>query len=111
MMQSRQRPLILNVDDNEMGRYAVTRELRRSGYDVIDAGNGASALALAHSEKPDMLVLDVRLPDIDGFEVCRRLKADPATSGIAILHLSASYLDDLSRVKGLNSGADGYLTE
>jgi PAS domain S-box-containing protein len=105
------RPLILNVDDDEAGQYAVTHGLRANGYGVLDARTGREGLELAASEKPDLVLLDVHLPDIDGFEVCRRLKADPVTSGIPVLHLSASYLDDPSRVKGLNSGADGYLTE
>jgi PAS domain S-box-containing protein len=111
MMQQRERPLILNVDDNDVGRYTVTRELRRMGYDVLDAGNGGDALELAGSAKPDLVVLDIHLPDIDGFEVCRRLKTDPRTASILVLHLSASYLDDVSRLKGFDSGADGYLTE
>jgi PAS domain S-box-containing protein len=110
-MQPRSRPLILNVDDNEAGRYAVTRDLRSKGYEVLDASNGREALELAASQQPDLVLLDVRLPDIDGFEVCRRLKADPGTAGIPVLHLSASYADNLSRVRGLNTGADGYLTE
>lgn len=111
MTQPRTRPLILNVDDNEAGRYAVTRDLRRKGYEVLDAATGREALELASSEQPDLVLLDVRLPDIDGFEVCRRLKADPGTAGIPVLHLSASYSDNPSRVRGLTAGADGYLTE
>jgi PAS domain S-box-containing protein len=111
LTQPRTSPLILNVDDDEAGRYAVTHALRGNGYGVLDACTGQEALELAASEQPDLVLLDVHLPDIDGFEVCRLLKADPATAGIPVLHLSASYRDDRSRVKGLNSGADGYLTE
>ncbi len=111
MPYSRNRPLVLNVDDNDIGRYTVHKELRRAGYDVVDASNGHDAISLAGSEQPDLVLLDIHLPDIDGFEVCRRLKAESRTAGIPVLHLSASYLDDVSRAKGLNSGADGYLTE
>ena len=111
MSQSRPHPLILNVDDNEGGRYALTRDLLRRGYGVIDAASGGEALRLAAAEQPDLVLLDINLPDIDGFEVCRRLKANPGTAAIPVLHISASCLDDLSRVKGLNTGADGYLTE
>jgi PAS domain S-box-containing protein len=111
LTQSRIHPLILNVDDDVGGRYAVTRDLRRHGYEVLDSSNGREALALAAGAQPDLVLLDVNLPDIDGFEVCRRLKADAVTAGIPVLHLSASFPDDSSRAKGLNSGADGYLTE
>jgi CheY-like chemotaxis protein len=107
----RQVPLILNVDDDDGGRYAVSRDLIRGGYDVLDACTGTESLELAVRRQPDLILLDVHLPDIDGFEVCRRLKADPRTAGIPVLHISASYLDDHSRVKGLNTGANGYLTE
>jgi PAS domain S-box-containing protein len=110
-MQPRTSPLILNIDDDEAGRYVVTHGLRGKGYAVLDARDGREGLDLAASEQPDLVLLDVHLPDIDGFEVCRLLKTDPVTAGIPVLHLSASYLDDASRVKGLNSGADGYLTE
>jgi PAS domain S-box-containing protein len=108
---SQSRPLILNVDDDESGRYAMTRDLRRKGFGVIDAVNGGEALRLAAAEQPDLVLLDVNLPDMDGFEVCRRLKGDPGTAAIPVLHITASYVDDLSRVKGLDTGADGYLTE
>jgi PAS domain S-box-containing protein len=111
LTQPRTSPLILNVDDDEGGRYAVTRGLRLNGYDVLDSGSGREALELTAGVQPDLVLLDVNLPDIDGFEVCRRLKADPVTACIPVLHLSASFSDDHSRVKGLNCGADGYLTE
>jgi PAS domain S-box-containing protein len=111
LTQQRTHPLILNVDDDEAGRYAVSRGLRRNGYEVLDSSTGSEALELAAGARPDLVLLDIHLPDIDGFEVCRRLKEDPATAGIPVLHLSASFRDDSSRAKGLNSGADGYLTE
>jgi PAS domain S-box-containing protein len=100
---------ILNVDDHDAARYATTRVLRGAGYEVIEAGNGRDTLRLA-KRNPDLVVLDVNLPDIDGFEVCRRIKSDPATSMIPVVHLSATYQDDESKVIGLESGAYGYLT-
>jgi PAS domain S-box-containing protein len=100
---------ILNVDDEDAVRYAISRILRQAGFEVIEAANGAEALRLV-KKNPDLVILDVNLPDIIGFEVCRRIKADPATSSIPVLHLSATYLDSQSRVKGLEGGADGYLT-
>ncbi|MBM3240467.1 PAS domain S-box protein [Candidatus Poribacteria bacterium] len=100
---------ILNVDDEDAARYAVSRILRQAGFEVIEAANGAEVLRLV-KKNPDLVILDVNLPDIIGFEVCRRIKADPATSSIPVLHLSATYQDSQSRVKGLEGGADGYLT-
>ena len=100
---------ILHVDDNETTLYTIGRILKQAGYEVTGAATGADALQKAQ-EQPDLIVLDVNLPDLSGFEVCKRLKADPATAHIPVLHLSATYLDDLSKVEGLEGGADGYLT-
>jgi len=101
---------ILNVDDNEIGRYSVTRTLKQAGFEVMEAATGEEALKLA-LKFPDLILLDVNLPDISGFEVCRRLKSDPVTSTIPILHLSATHLDTGATVTGLEGGADGYLTQ
>jgi len=100
---------ILNVDDDETSRYMINATLRHSGFNVWDANTGESAINLAHNQ-PDLILLDVNLPDINGFEVCRRLKNDPQTSAIPILHLSASRIDTSAAVQGLEGGADGYLT-
>jgi PAS domain S-box-containing protein len=101
--------IILHVDDNETTRYTVGRILKQAGYEVREAATGAEGLQKAQ-EQPDLIVLDVNLPDINGFEVCKRLKADPATNHIPVLHLSATFMDDQSKVEGLESGADGYQT-
>jgi signal transduction histidine kinase len=101
---------ILAVDDNEALRYSLVRTLRDAGYQVIEAGTGGEALSLA-ADNPDLITLDVHLPDMLGFEVCKRLKSDPATSHIPILHLSSTYIDPDARVQGLSSGADAYLAE
>jgi DNA-binding response OmpR family regulator len=101
---------ILNVDDHDGSRYTVTEIFHSATFDVIEAANGAEALRLV-KENPDIVLLDVNLPDIDGFEVCARIKADPDTSLIPVLILSATSIDEQSRVKGLESGADGYLTQ
>ncbi|MCA1961896.1 MAG: PAS domain S-box protein [Desulfomonile sp.] len=100
---------ILNVDDDEAGRYAATRILQHDGFEVMEAATGKEALNAA-LEMPDLILLDVNLPDINGFEVCRRLKSNPATQSIPILHVSATYKDPNSTVNGLEGGADGYLT-
>ncbi len=101
---------ILAVDDNEALRYSLVRSLRDAGYQVLEARTGAEALKLA-AEMPDLITLDVNLPDIHGFEVCKQIKANPATAHIPILHLSSTFIEPDARVQGLASGADAYLTE
>jgi PAS domain S-box-containing protein len=101
-------PVILHVDDNEGNRYAVSRVLRKAGFEVVEAVTGAEALERVLLQ-PDLIVLDVRLPDIDGFEVCRRVKADEATSIIPVLHLTASFISGDKKAEGLDAGADAYL--
>ncbi len=101
---------ILVVDDRPANRYTVSHALKRAGYDVIEAETGTEALELA-KQIPSAILLDVKLPDILGYEVCRRLKANPRTSHIPVLQLSAAFLDNESRVYALESGADAYLTQ
>jgi len=101
--------LILNVDDNESGRYGKTRILRQGGYDVIEARTGAGALEKVGRERPDLVLLDVKLPDISGYEVCRLLKAQ--ASKILVLQISASFVAPGDRATGLDSGADAYLSQ
>lgn len=102
---------ILNVDDHDAGRYARTRFLTRAGFLVEEARTGAEALESVRSVAPDLVLLDINLPDIDGFEVCRRIKADPDTARIAVVFLSAARLADLDVVAGLEHGGDNYLRE
>jgi two-component system, NtrC family, sensor kinase len=101
---------ILVVDDRPANRYTVAHALKRAGYDVIEAETGTKALELA-KQIPSAILLDVKLPDILGYEVCRRLKANPRTSHIPVLQLSAAFVDNESRVYALESGADAYLTQ
>ena len=110
MNRTREIPLILVVDDEPDMRAAVTRTLRKPGWDVVQAACGEEALALAAGTSPDLVLLDVNLPDIEGPEVCRRLKADPATASIPVIHLSASSISSRQQVEGLEAGADGYMT-
>ena len=81
---------ILNVDDNEPGLYAKSRILRHAGFEVLEASDGETALRLAATASPQLVLLDVRLPDISGLEVCRRIKSDPATRRLPVLHISAT---------------------
>ncbi len=101
---------ILSVDDNDAIRYSFARYLRDGGYEVIEARTGTEALELARSN-PALITLDIHLPDMDGYEICRRLKDDPATRDIPILHISASFVEAGDRVRGLEGGADAYLSE
>ncbi len=103
--------VILNVDDYQPGRYTRSRLLRSVGYEVVEAGTGEETLAMVRYLQPQLVILDVNLPDISGFEVCRRIKTDPATENIAVLHLSATSVTTAHRVEGLRGGSDGYLTE
>jgi PAS domain S-box-containing protein len=100
---------IVLVDDDEPKRYSIAKILRRAGYEVQEAGTGGEALRLAGT-RPDLIILDVKLPDISGLAVCRRIKSDPATSFIPVLHISSTFVDIEDKVHGLDSGADGYLT-
>lgn len=101
---------IVHVDDRDENRYIVSKILRSAGFKVIEGKTGKEALELATS-LPDLIILDVRLPDMLGYEVSRRLKSNPATQSIPIIQLSASFVSNESRVQALNSGADQYLTQ
>jgi len=102
---------ILNVEDNEATRYAKSRILQRAGYIVKEAETGEAALQMVEEEQPDIVLLDVKLPDIDGFEVCRRIKTNPTTASTIVVQMSAAFVEKHDRVRGLEGGADGYLTE
>lgn len=100
---------ILLVDDTDAQRYALGRVLRGGGYKVIEAGTAEEALQQV-KQQPDLVLLDVGLPGMNGYEVCQRIKSDPATQSIPVLQMSASYVSSRHRVLGLEGGADGYLT-
>jgi PAS domain S-box-containing protein len=101
---------ILFVDDNDLACYGLTRALRQEGFHVLQASTGAEALRRVR-QHPSLVILDVYLPDISGFEVCRRIKTNPDTSSIFVLHLSGHYISSDDRSEGLEGGADGYLVK
>ncbi|MFO0745453.1 MAG: ATP-binding protein [Myxococcota bacterium] len=105
----RQNHTVLVVDDNPTTRYATGRALRAAGFKTAEAATGQEALALAAGDV-SAVILDVHLPDIDGFEVCRRLRAVPSTAVLPVIHLSAMYVENKHKVVGLDAGADAYLT-
>ncbi|RYZ35040.1 MAG: response regulator, partial [Myxococcaceae bacterium] len=102
---------VLNVNDDDANRYLVNRILEMSGYHVLEAATGMAALLMAEKHRPDVIVLDVKLPDISGYEVCARLRANAATSAIAVMHTSATFITPDKKVQGLEGGADAYLTQ
>ena len=103
--------VVLNVDDNEGALLAKTRILRRAGFEVVEARDGASALALVAEKSPQLVLLDVELPDMSGLDVCRRIKSDIATRRTPVLHISSAPVSDIDEQVALDSGAEIYLVE
>ena len=101
--------VVLVVDDNPATRYTTSRVLRAVGLTVVEVANGRDAIDKA-MDGPDLIVLDINLPDIDGFQVCRELRARAQTQRTPVIYLSATFVDDVDKVEGVNAGADGYLT-
>jgi DNA-binding response OmpR family regulator len=104
----REQPVVLAADDDEDILALVAFRLERSGYTVVQARDGQQALELARSEKPDLAVLDVMMPKLDGFELTRRLRAEEATSRMPIILLTAR-AQDTDVQTGFDAGADDYL--
>ncbi len=101
---------ILIVDDESAARIALATLLRREGFEVRDASDGASALAECASFRPDLILLDIVMPGVDGFEVCRRIKATPETRLTPVVLITGlSATED--RIKGINAGADDFLSK
>lgn len=103
------RAVVLAVEDHEVSRYVLARNLTRSGYDVLEASNGAEAIQ--HAPSADVILMDVDLPDIKGYEVCRRLKQDPATEHVPVIFLTATAWDPASIETGKQAGGIAYLCE
>jgi CheY-like chemotaxis protein len=101
---------ILIVEDNEMNRDMLSRRLERRGYQVILAMDGRRGLAVARSESPDLILMDMSLPEIDGWEVARRLKSDDTTRSIPVIALTAHAMTS-DRQKALEAGCDDYDTK
>lgn len=103
--------LVLVVNDNEASRYATNRILSRAGFQTLEATTGEEGLRLARIASPQLMVLDINLPDVNGIEVCRQLKADPKTANIMVLQVSATSIQLADRVRALSAGADSFLIE
>jgi CheY-like chemotaxis protein len=94
------RPVILNVDDHDINRYLRGQFLTSAGLEVLEARTGNDAIRLTVERQPDLVLLDVNLQDIDGPDVCRRLKTDPRTKGIMVLQISASAVGIADAIRG-----------
>ena len=103
-------PKILLVEDNEMNRDMLSRRLQRKGYDVVIAIDGGQGVEMAHSETPDLILMDMSLPVLDGWEATRRLKAASETSTIPIIALTAHAMAT-DREKAMEAGCDDYDTK
>lgn len=100
---------ILIVDDDVINRYFLVSVLSKVGYQVYQATNGKEAMEKAESEKPNLIMLDIKLPDISGYEVCQQLKLNPITEYIPIINMSSFYIKNADWAHGLECGADNYL--
>jgi CheY-like chemotaxis protein len=103
-------PKILLVEDNEMSRDMLSRRLERKGYQVVTSGDGAHAIAAARSELPSLILMDLDLPIIDGWQATQQLKADPATQAIPVIALTAHAMSG-DREKALEAGCNDYDTK
>ena len=101
---------ILVVEDNEDNQLLVTRFLKREGYIVVIAGDGASGVQMAQSERPDLILMDLSLPGIDGWEATRRIKANPKTRSIPIIALTA-HAFEADVAKAVAAGCIAYETK
>lgn len=98
---------LLYVEDDEDSIYMLSNRLQREGFDILIARDGLEGLELAHSEKPDLIILDLVLPEMDGFEAARRLRDSEETRGIPIIALSASVLPEHQH-RAIDAGCDDF---
>ena len=100
-------PKILLVEDNEMNRDMLSRRLERRGFEVVIAGDGGDGIAMAQAQSPDLILMDMSLPVLDGWSATRQLKQDPATRAIPVIALTAHAMAG-DREKALDAGCDDY---
>jgi CheY-like chemotaxis protein len=101
---------ILLVEDNEMNQDMLTRRLERRGYQVVLAADGEQGIAMASSERPDLILMDMSLPVVDGWDATRRIKSDPTTSSIPVIALTAHAMSG-DRERAMQAGCDDYDTK
>jgi CheY-like chemotaxis protein len=103
-------PRILLVEDNEMNRDMLSRRLARRGHQVSMAAGGLEGIAMARAQRPEIILMDMSLPELDGWEATRRLKADPATRGIPVIALTAHAMTS-DRERAMEAGCDAFQTK
>ncbi|HEX6558006.1 MAG TPA: response regulator [Longimicrobiales bacterium] len=101
---------ILYVEDNDDNVYMLRNRLTRAGFTVVVATDGVQGVAMAGTERPDLIIMDLTLPDMDGWEATRRIKADPATKHIPVIALTANAMEG-DREKALAAGCDDFDTK
>jgi CheY-like chemotaxis protein len=110
MSDTAAKPTILLIEDNELNRDMLRRRLERRGYAVAEAVDGLAGLAAAKASCPDLVLMDLRLPDVDGREVTRRLRSDPLTAKVPVIALTAHAMEG-DRDAALEAGCDDYDTK
>src|SRR5215210_4157084 len=110
MSDAAAKPTILLIEDNELNRDMLRRRLERRGYAVAEAVDGLAGLAAAKASPPDLVLMDLRLPDVDGREVTRRLRSDPLTARVPVIALTAHAMEG-DREAALEAGCDDYDTK
>ena len=110
MSDAAAKPTILLIEDNELNRDMLRRRLERRGYVVAEAVDGLTGLAAARASPPDLVLMDLRLPDVDGREVTRRLRSDPVTARVPVIALTAHAMEG-DREAALEAGCDDYDTK
>lgn len=101
---------VLVVDDNPLHTQATARLLLNAGFEVVEANSGRDCLSIASQLKPDLILLDVVMPDLSGFDVCRQIKSDPELSSTYVIMFSGTKRESVEQAHGLELGADGYIT-
>ncbi len=104
-----QRIKVLVVDDDPDVLFATSRIVKSAGYEVLEASTGAQCMETAREIRPDLILLDVVLPDVDGTKVCREIKSDPALKATFVVLISGAKTSSLEQADGLDVGADGYI--
>ena len=102
------KPTILIIEDNEQNMYMLSYLLTKSNYNVIEAFNGLDGFRLAHENNPEIILIDIHLPDMDGYEICNKLRHNGLPKGTTIIAVT-SYAMSGDREKAIEAGADGYL--
>jgi DNA-binding response OmpR family regulator len=103
--------VVLNVNDSDAMRFAISAMLKRADFEVLEAATGEEALTMIETHEPHLVLLDVHLPGANGFEVCKRVRANPFRGAMRILHTSAMSVSLEDKIESLESGADGFLEQ